>query len=117
MPQKILVTGGAGFIGSEFLRQRALHNLSKIVVIDKLSYAGDLKRLSSIKKQIKFYKEDISQVKALENIFKAERPKCIIHFAAESHVDRSLFNIHPFIDVNMIGTHNLIKLSLKYKIQ
>ncbi|MEK7849687.1 MAG: GDP-mannose 4,6-dehydratase, partial [Candidatus Omnitrophota bacterium] len=77
---KILVTGGAGFIGSEFVRQGVAKS-RQIVIVDKLTYAGDLDRLKSIKGKYKFYKTDICDKKAIDKIFKRERPGSIVHFA------------------------------------
>jgi len=111
---KILVTGGAGFIGSEFIR-RVISQRYKIVVVDNLSYSGDLKRIKSVYKDISFYKCDILSSSELEKIFKNEKIDIVIQFAAETHVDRSLKEVDNFIKTNILGTQNLIKLSLKYK--
>ncbi len=113
---KILITGGAGFIGSEFVRQSIDNHLS-IVVVDKLTYAGDLKRLKPFQNKYKFFKADISNAPKIDAIIKEERPNTIVHFAAESHVDRSLLNVSPFIATNIQGTQNLINSALKYKIK
>ncbi|MBN1870690.1 MAG: dTDP-glucose 4,6-dehydratase [Candidatus Omnitrophica bacterium] len=113
---KILVTGGAGFIGSEFVRQ-AVKKGQKIVVLDKLTYAGDIKRLEGIKGKYAFYKTDICQKEKLEAAIKKERPQTIVHFAAETHVDRSIQDALPFIHTNVTGTQNLIDLSRKYKVK
>lgn len=111
---KILVTGGAGFIGSEFVRQAARQSYP-LTVVDKLTYSGDLERLREVKGHFSFHKTDIGGVHKLESIFKKERPKIVIHFAAQTHVDRSILDPVPFIQANIIGTQNLINLSLKYK--
>ena len=113
---KILITGGAGFIGSEFVRQ-AVKKGQKIVVIDKLTYSGDLERLKEIKGKYTFYKTDICQKAKLEAVIKKEKPDQIVHFAAETHVDRSIQDPLPFIQTNITGTQNLIDLSLKYKVK
>jgi len=113
---KILVTGGAGFIGSEFVR-RTVEKGQKIVVIDKLTYAGDKQRLKEVGGRIVFYKADICQKSKLETIFKKERPDTIVHFAAETHVDRSIQNAAPFIETNVTGTQNLIECSRKFKVK
>jgi len=89
---KTLVTGGAGFIGSEFVRQ-AVKKGQKIVVVDKLTYAGDLQRLKEVEDRYTFYKTDICQKAKLEAVIKKEKPQQIIHFAAETHVDRSIQNV------------------------
>lgn len=112
---KILVTGGAGFIGSEFVRQ-AIKKGYKIVVVDKLTYAGDMKRLQELKPKFKFYKKNICDQKQIDLIFKKECPEAIVNFAAESHVDRSIIDSSPFIETNIKGTKNIIDLALKFKI-
>lgn len=112
---KILVTGGAGFIGSEFVRQSVTKNY-KVIVLDSLTYAGDLSRIKEVIKDIKFYKIDIKDRHSLKNIFKKEKPKIIIHWAAESHVDRSILNATPFLETNILGTQILLELSKEYKV-
>ncbi|WP_456400358.1 dTDP-glucose 4,6-dehydratase [Persephonella sp.] len=107
---KLLVTGGAGFIGSEFVRQ-AVEKSLETVVVDKLTYAGDLERLSDIEDQIKFYKADITNREFIEHIFKTEKPDIVVHWAAESHVDRSILDASPFIDANVRGTQVLLDVS------
>ncbi|MEK7433144.1 MAG: dTDP-glucose 4,6-dehydratase [Cyanobacteriota bacterium] len=113
---KILVTGGAGFIGSEFVRQGIEKGL-EIVVVDKITYAGDLKRLEKIQDKISFYKTDITNKEFLEHIFEKEKPDVVVHWAAESHVDRSILDATPFIDTNVKGTQILLDCAKKYKIQ
>ena len=112
----ILVTGGAGFIGSEFVRQGVQRGY-KIIVVDKLTYAGDLARLKESAGEITFYKTDISHLRNLTGVFKKERPDVIAHFAAETHVDRSLQNALPFIQTNIIGTQNLLELARDFQIR
>jgi dTDP-glucose 4,6-dehydratase len=109
------VTGGAGFIGSEFVRQGARAGRS-LVVVDKLTYAGDTARLKEVKGKIKVYKADICRRAALETVFKKERPRCVVHFAAESHVDRSIHDASAFIATNVLGTQVLLDLARKYAI-
>jgi dTDP-glucose 4,6-dehydratase len=113
---KILVTGGAGFIGSTFVRL-AVKDKFKVIVVDKLSYAGDLKRLAEVKKRIVFYKADICNRNRIESILKKERPQIIVHFAAETHVDRSIQDASPFIETNIKGTQVLLDIARKYKIK
>mgnify|MGYP001063078150 CR=1 FL=1 len=113
---KIVVTGGAGFIGSEFVRQ-AVKAGYKISVVDALTYAGDLERLKSVEDSYRFYKVDITDRPALEEVFKKEKPEIVVHFAAESHVDRSILEPNVFIKTNIEGTLNLLDLSRKYGIQ
>jgi dTDP-glucose 4,6-dehydratase len=114
--EKILVTGGAGFVGSEFVRQ-AITRGQRVVVVDKITYAGDLKRLSDVRGRYVFYKTDICDLKQLEAIVRRERPTVFAHFAAETHVDRSILDIFPFIRSNIIGTRNCIEAAHRYKIK
>lgn len=114
--KSILVTGGAGFIGSAFVKT-ALKNAYNITVLDKLTYAGDRTRLKSVNSQIKFYKADICNARKLEHIFQQAQPDAIVHFAAETHVDRSILDTNPFIQTNIQGTANLVNLALKHKIK
>jgi len=107
---KLLITGGAGFIGSEFVRQAVEKGLNPVVV-DKLTYAGDLERLKSVENKIKFYKADITNREFIEYIFKFEKPDVVVHWAAESHVDRSILDASPFIDTNVKGTQVLLDVS------
>ena len=107
---KLLVTGGAGFIGSAFVRL-ATRKGYEVVVVDKLTYAGDLKRIEDVIDKVKFYKVDICNLKALKDVFSSEKPNIIVHFAAESHVDRSILNPKAFLRTNVEGTHNLLELS------
>ncbi|KJJ83543.1 spore coat protein [Candidatus Omnitrophus magneticus] len=106
--RKMLVTGGAGFIGSEFVRQAALEKSNKIIVIDKLSYAGDLERLAELKDKYTFYNSDIRDKKNISRIFSKEKPDIIVHFAAETHVDRSILDGTIFIESNIKGTQILM---------
>jgi dTDP-glucose 4,6-dehydratase len=113
---KILVTGGAGFIGSAFVR-RAAGKGPKVLVLDKLTYAGDLARLKEVQRGYKFYKTDICNKLQIERIFKKEKPEIVVHFAAESHVDRSIEDASAFIDTNIKGTQVLLDASRKYGIR
>lgn len=111
-----MITGGAGFIGSEFVRQ-SIKTGYKVIVVDKLTYAGDLKKLKEVEGKYKFYKTDICNKKKVEEIFKKEKPQTIVNFAAQTHVDRSIVNATPFIDTNIKGTQILLDVSKKYKIK
>ncbi len=113
---KILVTGGAGFIGSHFTRL-ALKRGYKVVIIDKLTYAGDLKRIKDILNDISFYKCDILNKEFLEHIFEKEKVNIVVHFAAESHVDKSIIEPDLFLKTNVLGTHTLLEVSKNKKIE
>ncbi len=113
---KILVTGGAGFIGSEFVRQ-AIKREIELVVVDKLTYAGDLERLKEVKDTISFYKADITNKEFIGYIFQKEKPDVVVHWAAESHVDRSILDATPFIDTNVKGTQVLLDIAKKHDIE
>jgi len=112
---KLLVTGGAGFIGSEFIRQ-SIPLGYRTVLVDRLTYAGDLERLKIVKNKFKFYKIDICNKNKLDRVFKEEKPDAVINFAAESHVDRSILESKSFIDTNIGGTQIILDLIKKYKI-
>lgn len=113
---RVLVTGGAGFIGSEFIRQAAKQNY-KIIVVDKITYAGDLKRLKDTEGRYKFYKVDICNKAGIDEIFKKENPQIVVHFAAATHVDRSIIDASSFMHTNVKGTQNLLDVSREHKIR
>jgi len=113
---KILVTGGAGFIGSAFVRA-AVKKGNKVVIIDKLTYAGDLERLKEISGNLKFYKADIYNKKQVESIFKREKADIVVSFAAETHVDRSILDSRIFMETNILGTQVLLDISRDCKIK
>jgi dTDP-glucose 4,6-dehydratase len=114
--KKLLVTGGAGFIGSEFVRQGVRRGYA-VVVVDKLTYAGDLRRIREFEKAITFYRADIIDRALMEHIFAREKPEAVIHWAAESHVDRSIQDASPFIETNIRGTQILLEISKHYGIE
>ncbi len=116
MNRKLLVTGGAGFIGSEFVRQGVRRGY-QVSVIDKLSYAGDPERLKEVDGKITFHKVDVTDRKSVEEAFKVEKPDTVIHWAAESHVDRSILDASPFLDTNIKGTQVLLDISKQYEIK
>jgi dTDP-glucose 4,6-dehydratase len=108
---RIIVTGGAGFIGSCFVRL-ALRNPSlEIVNIDKLTYAGNLENLESVaaNARYRFVHADICDLDGLRRIFAEAKPDAVVHFAAESHVDRSIFAPQPVFETNLRGTFNLLE--------
>ncbi len=116
---KTIVTGAAGFIGSAFTRLAVSRDAFYPVCIDVLSYAGDPERLEQVKGtgKMSFYQADIADRKRLEEIFSAEKPQAIVHFAAETHVDRSILEPASFIKANVIGTENLLELALRHGIE
>lgn len=113
---KILVTGGSGFIGSALIREIINNTDYEVINVDKLTYAGNLESLSSINNslQYKFVQMDICDQNGIFNIFKKYKPSCVMHLAAESHVDRSIDGPQVFIQTNIIGTFNLLEQSRKY---
>jgi dTDP-glucose 4,6-dehydratase len=113
---KILITGGAGFIGSALIRYFINKTNHKILNLDKLSYSGNLKSLQSIalSSNYLFKKVDICDVKLVEKNFKNFQPDIIMHLAAESHVDRSILKSKEFIYTNILGTYNLLEISRRY---
>lgn len=114
---KILITGGAGFIGSAFVREIMKDKAYKIVVVDKLTYAGDLKRLGTANKKYVFYRADICDKKRIDSIFEREAPDAVVNLAAATHVDRSILDSSDFIKTNVIGTQILLDISRKNKIK
>ncbi|NCC77555.1 MAG: NAD-dependent epimerase/dehydratase family protein, partial [Clostridia bacterium] len=108
---KILVTGGAGFIGANFVYfQLQNHPEDQIVCVDALTYAGNLETLAEALKnpQFKFVKADIADRSAMEDLFAAEQFDVVVNFAAESHVDRSIENPEIFLRTNIMGTQVLM---------
>lgn len=112
---KILVTGGAGFIGSAFVRL-AVERGFEVSVLDRLTYAGDLRRLEEVKDRIRLYIANICSKERVEEIFNRERPDVVVHFAAETHVDRSILSPKVFLRTNIEGTHTLLEASRKHKL-
>ncbi len=110
---KIIITGGAGFIGSALIRYLINEFDHTLINVDKLSYAGNLDSLESIAHYKNYHLEvaDICDYKKLENIFKKYCPDVVMHLAAESHVDRSIANPIDFLNTNIIGTYNLLQCS------
>ena len=109
---KILVTGGAGFIGSNFIHYWIKkYPQDKIVNLDALTYAGNLENLKSVENNpnYKFVKADITEKGGINEIISNEKPDVIFHYAAESHVDRSILGPEEFIRTNVLGTFNLLE--------
>lgn len=117
---KILVTGGAGFIGVNFiLYMMKKYPNNKVICVDKLTYAGNMASLSSVmdSKNFKFVKEDICSRKNICKLFGEERPDVVVNFAAESHVDRSIASPEIFLRTNIIGTSVLMDACLEYGVK
>jgi dTDP-glucose 4,6-dehydratase len=116
---KILVTGGAGFIGSNFVKRQLNANplgISEIIVLDKLTYAGNIKNFSKVERELfEFVEGDICDVDLTESIIK--KVDYIVNFAAESHVDRSLINASSFVTSNTLGTQVLLENSRRHGIE
>ncbi|MCX7948419.1 MAG: dTDP-glucose 4,6-dehydratase [candidate division WOR-3 bacterium] len=112
----ILVTGGAGFIGSAFVRLCVNYGYN-LVILDKLTYAGDIRRIKDVLDKVRFYKVDILNKEFIDYIFAKEKPNIVVHFAAETHVDRSIVDPDSFLKTNILGTKSLLELSMKYGIE
>ena len=100
---KLLITGGLGFIGSEIARQ-SIEKGFETIVVDKVTYAGDLERLRGYEKKYSFYKEDITNREGISKILLEVKPDVVVHTAAETHVDRSIKDPAIFIETNVGGT-------------
>ena len=117
---KVLITGGAGFIGSNFIfHMRRAHPDYELLCVDKLTYAGNLETLAPVMEdpKFKFVRADIADRKALYEVFEAERPDVVVNFAAESHVDRSIENPSVFLETNVMGTQVLLDACRTYGVQ
>ncbi|WPU24671.1 dTDP-glucose 4,6-dehydratase [Cedecea neteri] len=113
---KILVTGGAGFIGSAVIRFIINNTQDSVVNIDKLTYAGNLESLYDVSNNQRYHFEhvDICDAIAIEKIFNEHQPDAVMHLAAESHVDRSITGPATFVETNIIGTYVLLEGARKY---
>ena len=114
--ETILVTGGAGFIGSNFVRFAIRRSHASLVVFDKLTYAGSLLNLREVENdgRFAFVKGDICDREAVNNTLERFRPTAIVHFAAETHVDRSIDGPRNFLDANVAGTFEFLEAALAY---
>jgi dTDP-glucose 4,6-dehydratase len=114
----ILITGGTGFIGSNFAHLVAKKYLDyKIIIIDKLNQQGRRENLKDIEDRIDFHKLDLVDYQKTEQVFKSNKIDFVVHFAAETNVDRSIENPMEFVNSNVVATQNLLSLSLKYKVE
>lgn len=116
MGKTILVTGGAGFIGSALIRYLINETDNIVVNVDKLTYAGHLENLKTIEdsERYHFEKADICDASSMEKIFEGYQPDAVMHLAAESHVDRSIDGSADFVRTNIVGTHTLLDISRVY---
>jgi dTDP-glucose 4,6-dehydratase len=113
---KIIVTGGAGFIGSALVRHLVAHTDHQVLVVDKLTYAGNLASLASVQSHphYNFSLTDICDRSAIDDVFSSFDPDAVMHLAAESHVDRSIDGPADFINTNVVGTYVLLEAALAH---
>ncbi|ELB2850613.1 dTDP-glucose 4,6-dehydratase [Vibrio alginolyticus] len=113
---KILITGGAGFIGSAVVRYIINNTLDSVINVDKLTYAGNLESLISVEssERYAFEQVDICDRNALDVVFEKHQPDAVMHLAAESHVDRSIDGPAAFIETNIVGTYTLLESARAY---
>ncbi len=115
---KVVITGGAGFIGSNFIQYLQRQNKEATIInIDKLTYAGDLENLKELSSSnYRFYQEDICNFTAIDAIFEEHKPQYVLNFAAESHVDRSIESSEVFVKTNVLGTQVLLQAAHKHNV-
>ena len=113
---KILITGGAGFIGGALVRNIINNTNFSVINVDALTYAGNLESLEEISNsdRYSFEKANICDHKVIKSIFRRHKPDCVMHLAAESHVDRSIEGPSDFINTNILGTSILLEVSRHY---
>ncbi len=113
MNDKVLITGGAGFIGSNYVHYFLEQSKDEVFVLDKLTYAGNLKNLETVLDKITFIEGDICDEAMVQKLFSEHQFQKVVHFAAESHVDNSISGPSEFIQTNIVGTFNLLQSAYK----
>ena len=113
---KLLITGGAGFIGSAVIRQLIAETSATVINVDKLTYAGNLQSLSSVADNPRYCFEhvDICNAAEIARVFREHQPDAVMHLAAESHVDRSITGPATFIETNIVGTYTMLEAAREY---
>ncbi|WP_431469974.1 dTDP-glucose 4,6-dehydratase [Sphingosinithalassobacter sp. LHW66-3] len=111
---KIIVTGGAGFIGSALVRHLIGEIGADVAVVDKLTYAANLASLAEVEGRYRLHQNDICDLEAMRSIFALEKPDLVMHLAAESHVDRSITGSRAFVETNVMGSWALLEAAREY---
>ena len=114
--KRIMITGGAGFIGSALIRQLLSHSHYEVLNVDKLTYAANLSSLQTVADdpRYRFVRADVADQCRIAEVLATFRPDAIMHLAAESHVDRSVDGPEAFLHSNVVGTFNLLQEALRY---
>lgn len=114
--QTIIITGGAGFIGANFVRHALAVTSSRLVIVDKLTYAGNPASLDDVLRndRVRLIEADIADRQVIEQVFRDHSPEAVVNFAAESHVDRSIDDPTPFVETNIVGTFVLLECARNY---